>query len=615
MYLGDYDIKTWYYSPYPLGDEPLAAGPSSGVQGRVGSPSARRSASGTTTAKQSRGRGPLPVAALGKQEDSSTGSGDLAPTNGTNHSSVTTGSPVVSQPNRTATSSEAVTSVAPKVPHLWICEGCFKYMRSYAGWNAHKRECPHRHPPGRKVYQRGAHIIWEVDGSQQKLYAQNLSLFGKLFIDHKTIFFDVEPFLFYVVTDASANFDYVLGYFSKERVSYDDYNLACIITFPPFQKKGFGTLMIELSYHLSAKSAVAGTPERPLSELGFKGYVSYWAAVVLRTLALAFHEDDTEAASRLLPQAATTATPTGSTSTSPTKAAAAASATAAASRAQKRAGSRIRSILLGAATTASNASHQEAVRAEGLADQLESSEDLTPEELADLRRVRRSLLGFAGEVPPALAAKLATKTPSNDSRPRKAEGSHLSEPPSEGQDTAASASASLSSQAAGSAVGTATEEPTVVGRQKLDRAARHLTPSNGVNAAVRPLSDGTSQVKAVRPDAQAIKDTLDEHGRPQALCTTLQRISTACNLRVDDCAFALSECGLLRWRMDSKPSAGNGLLLGADTVSSTDATEAATPLGTAALEPAILITREAVRNAILERNIKRPVLDTQYVFV
>lgn len=33
----------------------------------------------------------------------------------------------------------------------------------------------------------------------------------------------------------------------KEKISYDDYNLACIVTFPPFQKKGYGMLLIEFS--------------------------------------------------------------------------------------------------------------------------------------------------------------------------------------------------------------------------------------------------------------------------------------------------------------------------------------------------------------------------------
>jgi histone acetyltransferase HTATIP/histone acetyltransferase MYST1 len=33
----------------------------------------------------------------------------------------------------------------------------------------------------------------------------------------------------------------------QEKVSYDDYNLACIITLPPYQRKRYGMLMIEFS--------------------------------------------------------------------------------------------------------------------------------------------------------------------------------------------------------------------------------------------------------------------------------------------------------------------------------------------------------------------------------
>ena len=53
-----------------------------------------------------------------------------------------------------------------------------------------------------------------------QLYGQNLSLFGKLFIDHKTIYFDVEPFNFYVLTDATTSFDHPIGFFSRVRSQY-----------------------------------------------------------------------------------------------------------------------------------------------------------------------------------------------------------------------------------------------------------------------------------------------------------------------------------------------------------------------------------------------------------
>lgn len=175
-----------------------------------------------------------------------------------------------------------------KAPTLWICQGCFKYMCTASTFHAHRRTCTYTHPPGRKVYQRGAHILWEVDGAQAKLFVQNMCLFGKLFIDHKTVFFDVAPFWLYILTDATSQFDHVVGFFSKEKVSYDDYNLACIVVFPPYQRRGYGTLLMEYSYYLSRSALVPGTPERPLSELGLKGYMAFWSAQLIRTLLAAY---------------------------------------------------------------------------------------------------------------------------------------------------------------------------------------------------------------------------------------------------------------------------------------------------------------------------------------
>lgn len=42
--------------------------------------------------------------------------------------------------------------------------------------------------------------IFEVDGLISKIYCQNLCLLTKLFLDHKTLYYDIEPFMFYVLT-------------------------------------------------------------------------------------------------------------------------------------------------------------------------------------------------------------------------------------------------------------------------------------------------------------------------------------------------------------------------------------------------------------------------------
>ncbi|KAJ8509521.1 hypothetical protein ONZ45_g8321 [Pleurotus djamor] len=90
--------------------------------------------------------------------------------------------------------------------------------------------------------------------------------------------------LFYILTDAMPQRDHVLAFFSKEKHSYDDYNLACIITFPPFQRRGYGMLLIEFSYELSRRAGKVGTPERPLSDLGLRSYLTFWVSTIIRFL-------------------------------------------------------------------------------------------------------------------------------------------------------------------------------------------------------------------------------------------------------------------------------------------------------------------------------------------
>jgi len=39
----------------------------------------------------------------------------------------------------------------------------------------------------------------------------------------------------------------LLTYFTQEKESTEDYNVACILTLPPYQRKGYGKLLIEFS--------------------------------------------------------------------------------------------------------------------------------------------------------------------------------------------------------------------------------------------------------------------------------------------------------------------------------------------------------------------------------
>jgi len=169
---------------------------------------------------------------------------------------------------------------------LWFCEWCLKCFRNNESLQRHNRKCTLKHPPGDEIYRKDNISVFEVDGKgENKQYCQNLSFLGKLFLDHKTLYYDVDPFLFYLVCHCDEHGCHLAAYFSKEKQSQDEYNLACILTLPPYQMKGFGKFMISFSYELSKKEGKPGSPEKPLSDMGYIAYSSYWKYSMLDLLA------------------------------------------------------------------------------------------------------------------------------------------------------------------------------------------------------------------------------------------------------------------------------------------------------------------------------------------
>ncbi|RYO82146.1 hypothetical protein DL766_003707 [Monosporascus sp. MC13-8B] len=270
----------------------------------------------------------------------------------------------------------------PVLDRLYVCPCCFKYSKELMAWWEHVRCCERKGVvPGRKVYthpkgrglgkatatpadsaagtkgkgkkrsdvaaptveenteeekEEGEWSVWEVDGESERLFCQNLSLFAKLFLDNKSVFFDVSGFNYFLLvytphntlsppappetaaqqTSSSSSSTpnrgqdprprspptppsitnpsssplsrrprpHTVGFFSKEKMSWDNNNLACILVFPPWQRKGLGSVLMGVSYEISRREGVLGGPEKPISELGRRGYRRFWAGEIARWL-------------------------------------------------------------------------------------------------------------------------------------------------------------------------------------------------------------------------------------------------------------------------------------------------------------------------------------------
>lgn len=101
---------------------------------------------------------------------------------------------------------------------LFFCEFSFRFFSTKEELIRYQKK-PNlaRHPPGNEIYRDAEVSMFELDGAVEKVYCQNLCYFAKLFLDHKTLYWDVDPFLFYVLCTRDERGFHPVGYFSKEK--------------------------------------------------------------------------------------------------------------------------------------------------------------------------------------------------------------------------------------------------------------------------------------------------------------------------------------------------------------------------------------------------------------
>lgn len=161
---------------------------------------------------------------------------------------------------------------------LYVCPFCFRHTAQPAAMNIHITKCSMAHTlPGKVMYSHDGTVIRKVRGFKYPLMCQNMCSAAKLFLEHKSVFYCLTQYDFYIAYQTLDGIETPMGFFSRELGSWEGNNLSVLCVFPCYQRRGIGSILVRFSYRLSQYEQTISGPERPLSAFGQRCYLRHWA--------------------------------------------------------------------------------------------------------------------------------------------------------------------------------------------------------------------------------------------------------------------------------------------------------------------------------------------------
>ena len=168
--------------------------------------------------------------------------------------------------------------------HVYVCDHCLMYFARRSEYLEHSHSVASRRPPCTEIYRCGNLSLFETSPTNQKFFCQCVCLLGKLFLNEMAVCYDVTPYLFYVLCECDELGAHVVGFFCRT-AKWSDFNIcSSLVVLPPFQRKGYGSLLIRVMYHLAKMKGTFGGPERPLNDLGKAVFESYWRRAIVSSV-------------------------------------------------------------------------------------------------------------------------------------------------------------------------------------------------------------------------------------------------------------------------------------------------------------------------------------------